>query len=141
MRKRLKNNVKAKTEVVSSDVPLLSKSTSENKKVLLQASRFHKGPLPLPEDLMKYNQICPGAAERIIKMAENEQKVFNKLRLKEYRNYRAGMVLGFISFIFLVCLTGWALYLGQSWVAGVLIAMVSICSVLISKKITIHKDK
>lgn len=134
MRKRLKNNVKAKTEVVSSDVPLLSKSTSENKKVLLQASRFHKGPLPLPEDLMKYNQICPGAAQRIIKMAENEQKVFNKLRLKEYRNYRAGMVLGFISFIFLVCLTGWALYLGQSWVAGVLIAMVSICSVLISKK-------
>lgn len=134
MHKRLKNNVKAKTEVVSSDVPLLSKSTSENKKVLLQASRFHKGSLPLPEDLMKYNQICPGAAERIIKMAENEQKVFNKLRLKEYRNYRAGMVLGFISFIFLVCLTGWGLYLGQSWVAGVLIAMVSICSVLISKK-------
>ena len=134
MHKRLKNNVKAKTEVVSSDVPLLSKSTSENKKVLLQASRFHKGPLPLPEDLMKYNQICPGAAQRIIKMAENEQKVFNKLRLKEYRNYRAGMILGFISFIFLVCLTGWALFLGQSWVAGVLIAMVSICSVLISKK-------
>lgn len=134
MRKRLKNNVKVKTEDVPSDVPLLSKSTSENKKVLLQASRFHKGPLPLPEDLMKYNQICPGAAQRIIKMAENEQKVFNKLRLKEYRNYRAGMVLGFISFIFLVCLTGWALYLGQSWVAGVLIAMVSICSVLISKK-------
>lgn len=134
MRKRLKNNVKVKTEDVPSDVSLLPKSTSENKKVLLQASRFHKGPLPLPEDLMKYNQICPGAAQRIIKMAENEQKVFNKLRLKEYRNYRAGMVLGFISFIFLVCLTGWALYLGQSWVAGVLIAMVSICSVLISKK-------
>lgn len=134
MRKRLKNNVKVKTEDVPSDVPLLSKSTSENKKVLLQASRFHKGPLPLPEDLMKYNQICPGAAQRIIKMAENEQKVFNKLRLKEYRNYRAGMVLGFISFIFLVCLTGWSLFLGQSWVAGVLIAMVSICSVLISKK-------
>ena len=134
MRKRLKNNVKVKTEDVPSDVPLLSKSTSENKKVLLQASRFHKGPLPLPEDLMKYNQICPGAAQRIIKMAENEQKVFNKLRLKEYRNYRAGMVFGFISFIFLVCLTGWSLFLGQSWVAGVLIAMVSICSVLISKK-------
>ncbi len=57
MRKRLKNNVKVKTEDVPSDVSLLPKSTSENKKVLLQASRFHKGPLPLPEDLMKYNQI------------------------------------------------------------------------------------
>lgn len=133
MRKPLKNNPKTK-EIVPTDLSLSPKSTKENKKILLQASRFHQGPLPLPEDLMKYNQVCPGAAERIIKMAENEQKVLNKVRLKEYRNLRAGMILGFVSFIFLVGLTGWVLYLGQSWVAGVLIAMVSICSVLISKK-------
>lgn len=32
----------------------------------------HKGPLPSPEQFREYEAICPGAADRIIKMAENE---------------------------------------------------------------------
>jgi len=31
-----------------------------------------RGPLPAPEDLAKFNEVAPGAAERIIKMAEQE---------------------------------------------------------------------
>lgn len=27
----------------------------------------YQGPLPLPEQLMGYEQVCPGAADRIIK--------------------------------------------------------------------------
>lgn len=34
----------------------------------------HQGPLPAPEDLQRYNELLPGAAERIIKMAEAEQQ-------------------------------------------------------------------
>lgn len=37
-----------------------------------QISKF-SGPLPPPEVLAKYNNILPGAAERIIKMAETQQ--------------------------------------------------------------------
>ncbi len=33
------------------------------------------GPLPPPEDFEKYNQISPGAAERILSMAEREQQI------------------------------------------------------------------
>lgn len=36
--------------------------------------RHHSGPLPTPEDLARYDQLIPGAAERIIVMAENEQR-------------------------------------------------------------------
>ena len=32
-----------------------------------------EGPLPAPEELHAYNQLVPGAAERIIAMAEREQ--------------------------------------------------------------------
>ncbi len=33
------------------------------------------GPLPRPEDFEKYNEILPGAADRILNMAEKEQQI------------------------------------------------------------------
>jgi len=36
--------------------------------------KSHSGPLPAPEDLHRYNEISPGAAERIFIMAESEQR-------------------------------------------------------------------
>ena len=35
----------------------------------------YQGPLPPPEDLEQYNQTLPGAAERILSMAEKEQQI------------------------------------------------------------------
>lgn len=37
----------------------------------VEVSRF-SGPLPHPEDLAKYEQVLPGAADRIIRMAEQQ---------------------------------------------------------------------
>ena len=110
------------------------RSVEENKRVLLHASKFHQGPLPAPDDLMKYERICPGAAERILKMAENEQKTINKLKLKEFRSSRLGLIFGFISLFFMLVITALSVLCGESWVAGVLIAVVSGCSILISRK-------
>jgi uncharacterized membrane protein len=36
-------------------------------------AQHHSGPLPTPGDLEYYDNICPGAADRIITMAEKEQ--------------------------------------------------------------------
>ena len=43
-------------------------------KAAIQVSEEHhfSGPLPRPEDLAKYDQIVPGAAARIIQMAEKK---------------------------------------------------------------------
>lgn len=35
--------------------------------------KAHSGPLPAPEDLARYDDLLPGAAERIFAMAEREQ--------------------------------------------------------------------
>lgn len=40
--------------------------------ITFQSHHQYSGPLPKPEDLAKYEQVIPGAAERIIKMAERE---------------------------------------------------------------------
>lgn len=38
-----------------------------------QVATLHQGPLPAPEDLHRYDELLPGAANRIIAMAEREQ--------------------------------------------------------------------
>lgn len=42
--------------------------------VRYSAASYHSGPLPAPETLFQYNEIAPGAADRIIGMAEREQR-------------------------------------------------------------------
>ena len=62
-------------------------------------SRF-SGPLPPPETLEKYNQIVPGAAERIIKMAENQQKHRHDLEKNvtdsNVSSQKLGLILAFV---------------------------------------------
>src|ERR1700685_4362438 len=44
--------------------------------MMMQVSRQYSfsGPLPPPETLEKYNQVLPGAAERILAMAEQQSR-------------------------------------------------------------------
>lgn len=57
------------------------------------------GPLPPPNILQGYEQACPGAANRIIKMAENQsqhrQKIEDKVISSNIRNERTAMFLAF----------------------------------------------
>ena len=58
----------------------------------------HIGPLPNPETFRQYNEICPGAADRLLALVENEQQQrFENQRsfwddAKRRRNYT--LVLG-----------------------------------------------
>jgi uncharacterized membrane protein len=51
----------------------VSPEDNERREAILRiaATRF-SGPLPPPEALAKYNDILPGAADRIITMAEHQ---------------------------------------------------------------------
>src|SRR5437899_3174380 len=59
-----------------------------------------QGPLPPPEILAKYNEALPGAAERIIAMAEKNQDHRQKLEAivipSRARNERRGQIIGAI---------------------------------------------
>lgn len=48
--------------------------TRQSQQVQVSHQKIHHGPLPAPEDLQRYDQLLPGAAERIITMAEVEQR-------------------------------------------------------------------
>lgn len=60
----------------------------------------YQGPLPHPDLLKKFDEVSPGAAEKIIKMAESEQSHRHEMDsqfLKE-ENFlkKLGLILGFI---------------------------------------------
>ncbi|WP_425506349.1 DUF2335 domain-containing protein [Stakelama sediminis] len=63
-------------EIVSKLKPLLRPEKRGEAELLIGTvlHKFHSGPLPAPEDLAHYDEISPGAADRIITMAEDNMK-------------------------------------------------------------------
>jgi len=76
-------------------------------RIVEQHAAVYSGPLPPSQELMNYNNIIPGAAERIITMAEKEaehrRSAENLLVAEEVRSSKTGQrfafVLGFGSLI------------------------------------------
>jgi uncharacterized membrane protein len=64
--------------------------------------KSHSGPLPDPDTLVKYNSIIPNGADRIMKMAENQQahririetKVVHSQSFQSYLGQIFGLVIG-----------------------------------------------
>lgn len=58
------------------------------------------GPLPPPDVIRQYDEICPGAADRIIGMAERQaqhrQTIESKVINSDTVNSKMGMVFGFV---------------------------------------------
>ena len=56
------------------NLPENNNESQKNKRELIHAESFRSfsGPLPPPEILERFNDVGPGAAERIIKMAEEQ---------------------------------------------------------------------
>lgn len=110
----------------------------------------YKGDIPHPSIVAGYEQICPGAAERILKMAESEtqhrQELQNKelnnaidLRTKELEyNIKYNNRGQFFTFILLLfCILGgiFLLYIGRDIGGyGMLIAsVVSVVAILVNQ--------
>ncbi len=105
----------------------------------ISASRF-AGPLPPPEALAGYEEVCPGAALRIIQMAEEEGRSRRALEAKavdaqvegmrrQFFEARLGQVFAFlIATLFLGCGT-YVATLGQPW-AGALFGGIGLGSIV-----------
>ena len=82
------------------------------------------GPIPHPETLKGYNEIVPGAAERILAMAEDDAKHLREMEAAALNTARAearlGQWLGFGIGIAALGTSLAALFLGSPWVAGIL---------------------
>lgn len=68
--------------------------------ILRLVAMSRSGPLPHPEELVKYEKILPGSADRIVKMAESEQRhrheIENERNQAEIRDSGRGVHYAFI---------------------------------------------
>lgn len=85
---------------------------------------YYSGPLPPPKALADYNNIVDGAAERILIMAELEQKHRHQIEstalLGEINNDKRGQRFGFgiaITFGVMALVLGLS---GQQWLGGII---------------------
>lgn len=98
-------------------------------------SEIFSGPLPPPTVLERYNQIVPGAAERIITMAENQSA--HRIQLEksvissDIHNSKRGQLFGFIiavlgiTFSFILVIKGYQI-VGTILGGATLISLVSV---------------
>ena len=98
-------------------------------------SQSWSGPLPPPAVLQGFNDVVPGSAETIIRMAQQQQAHRISLESKAANDSRLGLALGGV--IALVAVGG-AIYLAPvaPWVAGCLLGLpvLGLVKVLIGKK-------
>lgn len=76
-----------------SQPPSAEVATADGGNSVLLASYF-EGPLPHPKALQAYDQIIPGAAERILRMAEAEAEHRQEMEKRIVREYYSAQRIG-----------------------------------------------
>lgn len=73
-----------------------------NAQVVQHTQTLHQGPLPRPEDFQAYERVLRGAADRILKMAENEathrQGLESRALMGDLVKSMMGTILAYITF-------------------------------------------
>ncbi|MEO8637563.1 MAG: DUF2335 domain-containing protein [Candidatus Taylorbacteria bacterium] len=85
---------------MSNTSPNQQNSQPSGQSVAVRSQQYYSGPLPPPEVLKKFDEVVPGAAERIIKMAENQFAHRTELERKvidsDIARSKWGQILGFL---------------------------------------------
>ncbi len=75
-------------------------SKKETESTFIAVGGQYSGPIPPPAHLEKYESILPGAADRIISMAESQakhrQEIENKVISSDVKNSTLGLWFGFL---------------------------------------------
>jgi len=76
--------------------PRGAKPIPDDGSVIIEETIQHSGPLPMPQQLRQYDDIVPGAAERIIRMAEGQGAHRQRLEVQDQRLQGRGLTFAFI---------------------------------------------
>lgn len=89
---------------------------------MTEALSSYQGPIPHPEHFAKYEEVLPGAGDRIIRMAEREQD--NRLQSTRSQNAQRviGLWLGTFLIMLLILAAVYAIYAGATTLAGIILA-------------------
>lgn len=97
-------------------------------------AEFFEGPLPHPGTLAEYDRICPGAASRILAMAESQsqhrQELEKLIVLSNCRSQDRGPILGFLLAAGAITLGGFLILHGKE-VSGLVALIGALVAVVI----------
>lgn len=95
-----------------------SGKNDNGQEVKLVHQEAYQGPLPHPDLLVKYEEIIPGAAERILSMAEKEQQHRHQLESevikKEIAQKGRGLNFGFTLALLIIVVGAYLLVIDKS---------------------------
>lgn len=112
----------------------------EEEKKIIAVSHQYSGPLPQPSDMAKYEEVVPGAAERILKMAEKEQdkrheKEEKEMRLKAKLALR-GQSIGFVLTLLFSAISILFAYMGHLKLAAMFGTplIIGVCTIFVLRR-------
>lgn len=118
----------------------LKQSNNTVGSVQVRHETHFSGPLPRPEDLEEYDNIVPGAAERILQMAEKEMQHRHEEDSKLSKNVITttylSILVAFLCVIIISFLSFYAMYVGSPAVGGTIAvgAIATVAGVFLAKK-------
>ena len=102
-------------------------------KIIKQQTELYSGPIPSPEILIKFEDAIPGAANRIITMAEKEQTHRHYRENKEILipliTERLGMIFAFLIVLAIFGCGTWLIFIDRQ-VSGTILSGTSIITIV-----------
>jgi len=90
---------------------------TQMRQVEVSTAQIHFGPLPPPEQLLKYNEAVPNGAERILAMAENQathrQNLEERVIRADIKRSYWGLAAGFSVTVLALSASTWLIYSGH----------------------------
>ncbi len=113
----------------------MSPNRPPNQVQVSQTAQVFTGPLPPPEQLIKYNEAVPNAAERIIAMAEKQsthrQQLENTVLQVEAQRSSLGLTAAFVLSVLALSASTFCIYANHD-IAGASIFGASLTSIVIA---------
>jgi len=88
---------------------------------------LHIGPLPHPDILRQYDEICPGSAERLMNMAERQST--HRMSMEstvvngDDKRANRGLVFGLVISLAFLIVSGLLIYSGHDWAGAALASL------------------
>ena len=113
-----------------SDPPVVQETGGTSVEVLREVrvrSTSWSGPLPAPADLQLFEEIVPGAADRILtlteKQSEHRMSLERSVVSENLKQSKLGLIAGFVLSAMVIFGGIFLIYLGHDWAGGILISI------------------
>ena len=117
----------------SKGIPSRPDSGTQQSSVMVAKGQMFMGPLPPPESLRHYNDILPGAAERILTMAEQQaahRQTLEAMAVRtEARNSTLGVVFALLIGLGSMAVAGYAISQGKE-ISGTILGGTGLASLV-----------